>query len=109
MVAQSLLLFIVFRSRDRENRTGASRFDHVANAHGLACARISDDHMPGTLVPGGTQHRLKTFFECVLDEDLFAKEGMGHGSGSSRSVRIRNVRTGPSGSASGTAGGSGAT
>ena len=70
LVAQSLLIFIVFRSHDRQNRRGASRFDQVANAHGLARTRISDDHMPAPLVPGRTQHRLETAFKGRFDENV---------------------------------------
>ena len=87
LVAQRLLIVIVFRSHHREDRTGASHFEQVANAHRFACARISNDHMPGTIVPGGTQHRLETFFKRGLDEDVLSEEGMGHGGDSSRNVR----------------------
>src|SRR5262249_14418480 len=59
LVAQRKLLFIVFRSHNRQDRRGASSADHVANAHGLARTRISDNDMPGTLVPGRTQHGLE--------------------------------------------------
>ena len=106
LVAQSQFLFIVFRSRDRQDRWGASRSDQVSNAYRLASTRISDDHMPALLLPGGTQHRLEPALKGRLDEDLLAKDGMSHGSGSSRKVRMGKARTGRSGSASGTAGGS---
>jgi hypothetical protein len=32
----------------------ASRFDHIANPHGLATPRISDNDMPGASLPGET-------------------------------------------------------
>ena len=59
LVAQSLLLFIVFRSRDRQDRRGARRSDHVANTHCLARTRIGDDYMPASLEPCLTQQTLK--------------------------------------------------
>ena len=110
LIAQRHLIVIIFRRRDRQDRFGARRFEQVAYAHRLASTRIGDDYMPAPLVPGRTQHRLKPFFKGGFDEDVLPEEGMGHGRGvSSGSVRIRNGRTGRSGSASGTAGGRGAT
>src|SRR5258708_33026693 len=60
LVAQRLLIFIVFRSRHGQNHRGACRLDHLSNAHGLARTRISNDDMPAPLVQGRTQHRLET-------------------------------------------------
>src|SRR5262249_35817923 len=106
LIAQRLLAFIVFRRGDCQDRRGASRADHVTNAHRLPAPRLSHNHMPGTLVPGRTQHGLKTAFKGRLDKHVLAKERMGHGAGSLRIGRMGKTRTGRSGSASGTAGGS---
>jgi hypothetical protein len=70
LVAQGHLIFIVFRSHDRQDGTRTCCFDQVADAHRLACARIGDDHMPGTITPGGTQHGLEPSSEGRLDEDV---------------------------------------
>ena len=70
LIAQSQFLFIVFRSRDRQDRAPTSRFAQVANARGFTRARIGDDHMPGTIAPGGTEHGLEPSSEGRLDEDV---------------------------------------
>src|SRR6266571_8881102 len=101
LVAQCLLIVIVFGSHYRENGSSASRFEQVANAHGFARARISHDHMPGTIVPGGMQHLLKTFREGRFDEHVLSEEWMGHARSSSRIMRTGKTGTGRSGSASG--------
>src|SRR5258708_7920981 len=103
LVAQSLLVFNVFRTRNCQDHRGASRSDQIPNAHCLARTRVSDNHMPAPAVQRRTQHRLETECKGGLDEDLLVKEGMNHNSGSSHSWRIRNGRTGRSGSVSGTA------
>src|SRR5260221_10165420 len=106
LVAQSLLIFNVFRSRNRKHRRRTHPLGHVADAHRFPAPWIGDDHMPAPFVPGITEHRLKPLSKRGFDEQIFAKEGMGHGSGSSRIVRTGKTRTGRSGSASGTASGS---
>ena len=68
-----LLIVIVFRGRHCQDRRRACRLDHIANAHRLARTRISDNHMPGPLVPGRTQHRLEPALKGRLDEDVLSE------------------------------------
>src|SRR5215470_2621555 len=103
LVAQCLLIVIVFGSHHREHGSSSSSLLHVANACRLASARIGDNDMPGTVVPGGTQHGLEPSSKGGLDERVRSEKGVRHGSGSSRIGRMGKIRTGRSGSASGTA------
>jgi hypothetical protein len=70
LVAQCLLIVIVFGSHHRENGSSASPFLQVADTHGFASARISHDQMPGTIVPGVLQHLLKPFREGGFDKNV---------------------------------------
>jgi len=68
LVAQCLLILIVFGSHHRKNGSSASPFLEIANARRLASTRIGDNDMPGTFVPGGMQHGLEPSSEGRLDE-----------------------------------------
>jgi hypothetical protein len=70
LVAQGLLIVIVFGRHHRENGSSASPFLQVADTHGFASARISHDQMPGTIVPGVIQHLLEPFREGGFDEHV---------------------------------------
>src|SRR5713226_1865658 len=101
LVAQCLLIVIVFRSHHRENGSSASPFLQVADTHGFASARISHEQMPGTIVPGVLQHLLEPFREGGFDKHVLSEEWMGHARSSSRIMRTGKTGTGRSGSASG--------
>src|SRR5437868_3755475 len=60
LVAQCLLVVIVFGSHHRENGSSTRSLLHVANARRLASTWIGDNDMPGTVVPGGTQRGLES-------------------------------------------------
>src|SRR5437588_6833974 len=70
LVAQGLLIVIVFGRHHRENGSSASPFLQVTDTHGEALARISHDQMEGPIVPGVLQHLLKTFREGGFDENI---------------------------------------
>src|SRR5579864_1588887 len=70
IIAQCLLVFIVFGASHRQNRVPSASeragrrtrcVDEINDRRRLPTAWISDDDMPGTILPGGTQQRLKTF------------------------------------------------
>jgi hypothetical protein len=75
----------------------------VADARRFARTRIGNNDMPGTVVPGGTQHGLEPSRKGGLDEWVCSEGGRRHGSSSSHIGRIGKIRTGRSASASGTA------
>src|SRR5260221_7438156 len=103
LVAQCLLIVIVFGSHHRENGSSASSFLQVADARRFASTRIGNNDMPGTDVPGGTQHGLEPASKGGLDEWVRSEGGWRHGYSSSHIWRIGKIRTGRSESASGTA------
>lgn len=78
LVAQSLLLFSVFRSRNRKHRRRTHPLGHVADAHRFPAPWIGDDHMPAPLVPGITEHRLKPFRKRGFDKKFLSEKWMRH-------------------------------
>src|SRR6266487_360502 len=103
LVAQGLFVVIVFGSHYRENGSSASSLLEVADTCRFACTRIGNNDMPGTVVPGGTQHGLEPSREGGLDEWVCSEGGRCHAYHSSHIGRIGKIRTGRSASASGTA------
>src|SRR5258708_39600539 len=103
MVAQRLVIVVVFGSHHRETGSSASPLLPVAHTHGFARARISHEQMPGTIVPGVLQHLLEPFREGGFDKNVLSGEWVGHACYSSRIMRTGKTGTGRSGSASGTA------
>jgi hypothetical protein len=59
LVAQCLLIIIVFGCHHRENGSSTGSLLHVADARRLASTRIGDNDMEGPVVPGGAQHGLE--------------------------------------------------
>ena len=59
LVAQCLLIVIVFGCHHRENGSSTGSLLHVADARRLASTRIGDNDMEGPVVPGGAQHGLE--------------------------------------------------
>src|SRR6266699_4238377 len=103
LVAQGLLIVIVFGSHHRENGSSARPFLQVANARRLASTRIGNNDMEGPVVPSGTQRGLEPSSKGGLDERVRSEKRVSHGSGSTRLGRTGKIRTGRSGSVSGTA------
>src|SRR5258708_4362951 len=106
LVAPSLLIFNVFRSRDRKHRRRTHPLGHVADAHRFPAPWIGDDHMPAPFVPGITEHRLKPLSKRGFNKKFLSEEWMCHRENSSPNMRTGNTRDFRSESASGTAFGS---
>src|SRR5258708_12099005 len=98
LVAQSLLIFNVFRSRNRKHRRRTHPLGHVADAHRFPAPWIGDDHMPAPFVPGITEHRLKPLSKRGFNKKILSEEWMCHRENSSPNMRtgrgLRLVGTG---------------
>src|SRR6266576_2066715 len=79
LVAQCLFIVIVFGSHHCENGSSASSLLQVADARRFASTRIGDNDMPGTVVPGRTQHGLEPASKGGLDEWVLSEGGSRHG------------------------------
>src|SRR5258707_5669183 len=98
LVAQSLLIFNVSRSRNRKHRRRTHPLGHVADAHRFPAPWIGDDHMPAPFVPGITEHRLKPLSKRGFNKKILSEEWMCHRENSSPNMRtgrgLRLVGTG---------------
>src|SRR5260370_9096244 len=78
LVAQSLLIFNVFRSRNRKHRRRTHPLGHFADAPRFPPPWIGAAHMPAPFVPGLTEHRLKPLSNPGFNQTILSEEGARH-------------------------------